>query len=300
MTEKVKLTGKANFTWIDISTPNIAELEALGNQYPIHPLALKDCMEPDHLPKFERLDNFDFIILRVHNNEKQDEAQTPQQLTNKIAIFYNDDVLVTVHRKQFPFLEAMKQQYGGSEKCTSSQGVVSRVIREAVHSFDKPAQQLSEEIDQIENVIFLKTIRPALLERFYFLKRQASLCKKLLLQTQEILAMHQPAPDDTELLQDIRDLHLKLVTLFDVAQEDVNNLSNIYLSLSAQKTNDVMKVLTVFSAFFMPLTFIAGIYGMNFENMPELKMRYGYFACLVFMAITVLGILVWFKRKKLI
>ena len=102
------------------------------------------------------------------------------------------------------------------------------------------------------------------------------------------------------MIQDIRDLHLKLITLFDQAQEDVNNLSNIYLSLSSQKTNDVVKLLTIFSVFFMPLTFIAGIYGMNFENMPELKMKYGYFATLFFMLVVAIIIFIWFKRKKLI
>ena len=101
-------------------------------------------------------------------------------------------------------------------------------------------------------------------------------------------------------LQDIRDLHLKLLSLFDQAQEDVNNLSNIYLSLSAQKTNEVMKVLTIFSAFFMPLTFVAGIYGMNFDNMPELRTKYGYFACLLLMCLIALVIFIWFRKRKLI
>ncbi len=300
MTENIKLTNKEHFSWIDITKPSAQDLEALSAKYHIHPLAVKDCMEPDHLPKFERLENFDFIIVRVHTSEVVQVAQTPQELTNKIAVFYNDHLLVTVHRKEFPYLDELKENYVNTDKCNSSREVVSKIVRFAVHSYEKPALTLSADIDKIESEIFLKTIQPTLLENFYFLKRQASLCKMLLFQTQEILVRHSSTPSDTGLLQDTRDLHLKLITLFDQAQEDVSNLSNIYLSLSAQKTNDVMKVLTVFSAFFMPLTFIAGIYGMNFENMPELTKQYGYFACLLFMALTALFIFIWFRRKKLI
>lgn len=300
MTANRKLTTKEHFQWIDITKPSVQDLEALSKEYGIHPLAVKDCMEPDHLPKFERLDNFDFIIMRVHTSDKVLAAQTTQELTNKIAVFYNDQVVVTVHRKEYPYLDELKENYVCTEKCTSSREVVSKLIRFAIHSYQKPALTLSADIDKIESEIFLKTIHPALLEDFYFLKRHASLCKMLLFQTQEVLARHSSTPSDASLLQDTRDLHIKLITLFDQAQEDVNNLSNIYLSLSAQKTNDVMKVLTVFSAFFMPLTFIAGIYGMNFVNMPEIKMKYAYYVCLLVMALTALVIFLWFRRKKLI
>jgi len=300
MSENIKLTTKAHFSWIDITKPSVKDLEELSTKYQIHPLAVKDCMEPDHLPKFERLDNFDFIIVRVHTSELVQGAETTQELTNKIAVFYNDQLLVTVHRKEFPYLDELKDSYVCTDRCNSSREVVSKIIRFAIHSYEKPAMTLSRDIDKIESEIFLKTIHPTLLEDFYFLKRHASLCKMLLFQIQEVLVRHSSTPSDTGLLQDTRDLHMKLITLFDQAQEDVNNLSNIYLSLSAQKTNDVMKLLTVFSAFFMPLTFIVGIYGMNFEIMPELKMRYGYYICLLVMGLTALVIFIWFRRKKLI
>jgi magnesium transporter len=80
--------------------------------------------------------------------------------------------------------------------------------------------------------------------------------------------------------------------------DEVNNLVNLFMSLSSQKTNDVMKVLTIFSVFFMPLTFIAGIYGMNFEFMPELRQKWGYPGVMVLMGIVTAFIYFWFKRKK--
>lgn len=101
-------------------------------------------------------------------------------------------------------------------------------------------------------------------------------------------------------LQDIKDKLLSLILTYDEVLENSNNLLNTYLSVNAQKSNDVMKLLTIFSAFFLPLTFIGGIYGMNFENMPELKWQYGYFATLGFMAVIAIVIFIWFKRKKII
>jgi magnesium transporter len=101
-------------------------------------------------------------------------------------------------------------------------------------------------------------------------------------------------------LQDVKDTMLSLVLNYDEVLENSHNLLNTYLSVNAQKSNDVMKLLTIFSAFFLPLTFIGGIYGMNFENMPELRWQFGYFITLGVMALVALIIYVWFKRKKII
>jgi magnesium transporter len=96
----------------------------------------------------------------------------------------------------------------------------------------------------------------------------------------------------------VRDQHLKMQTLYSQVLEEVNNLLNLSMSFSAQRTNDVMKVLTIFSVFFLPLTFIAGIYGMNFEFMPELNKKWGYPASIGLMVLVTILIYTWFKRKK--
>ena len=134
--------------------------------------------------------------------------------------------------------------------------------------------------------------------RLYFIKRKAAISNKLLMLTGEVINSIRTSNSDLVALQDAKDLHVKLITIYDQIHDDVTNLLNIYLSLSAQKTNDVMKVLTIFSVFFMPLTFIVGIYGMNFDFMPELRVKWAYPAVLISMAIISLLIFWWFKRKK--
>jgi magnesium transporter len=96
----------------------------------------------------------------------------------------------------------------------------------------------------------------------------------------------------------MRDAHLHLDTRLDDLQDNIQSLLHIYLSISSQKTNEVMRILTVFSAFFLPLTFIVGVYGMNFDFMPELKHPYGYPAIMIFMGIVTIVIYRWFLRKR--
>ena len=137
-----------------------------------------------------------------------------------------------------------------------------------------------------------------MLEDLYYIKRKAAICNKLLMLTGEVINTIRTTDKDLVALQDVKDLHTKLITIYDQAHEDVTNLLNIYLSLSSRKTNEVMKVLTIFSVFFMPLTFIVGIYGMNFEFMPELKSKWGYPSVLIIMVVITILIYTWFKRKK--
>ena len=136
------------------------------------------------------------------------------------------------------------------------------------------------------------------IETLYMLKRRTSLCRKLLLLTGEVVSAVQHRQKKSYELQDIRDTQTKLQLFFDQLNEDSQNLISTYMSYSAQKTNEVMKVLTLFSAYFLPLTFIVGIYGMNFDNMPELRYRYGYPIIMGLMLLIFLLIFFWFKRRK--
>lgn len=300
MTTYYDLPPETGCTWIDLENPSQEELVMLSEKFDLHAYTVRDCMEPDHLPKFEALDDFNFVIIRVYAAEIEDHAHTAQELTNKIAVFFNDKVLVTIHRRSFDFIAEIYQKYIPTHKINTITEIFSKILWYGLNSYEKPAQLLNDEIDKIESTIFLHYVQPEQLENIYYLKRKAGICKKMLLQTSDILSRHHSTKNDKIVIQDIKDLHLRLISLFDQALEDCNNLSNVYISLSAQKTNDVMKLLTIFSVFFMPLTFIAGIYGMNFDNMPELHSKYGYFITMLTMTLIALLIFIWFKRKKLI
>ena len=169
-----------------------------------------------------------------------------------------------------------------------------------IETFENPVKGLSDKNDEIEKTIFLKDYTKVSLEDLYYQKTQTRITKKLLQITQNVINQVDVTEPSKTALQDIKDKLLSLVLGYDEVLENSNNLLNTYLSVNAQKSNDVMKLLTIFSAFFLPLTFVAGIYGMNFENMPELKWPFGYFLTLGVMVVIAIVIFVWFKRKKIL
>ncbi len=294
MTDKIRQTNFPNFKWIDICEPDKESLDKIAKDYQLDYFQIKDSLEQGHLPKFEKQPKYNFLILRAFTSTIEEGATTISDLSNKIAFFYNDNKIITIHRSEFNFLNTLSNNYKKPEE------ILIYLIHKMVETYQQPLNELDEKIVQIEKTIFLKDNSKVSLEDLYFLKSQTRITKKLLQIFQNVTNQIEVSEEFKTALQDIKDKLLSLLLNYDEVLENSNNLLNSYLSVNAQKSNDVMKLLTIFSAFFLPLTFIAGIYGMNFENMPELKMKFGYFASLGVMIIVALIIYFWFRSKKII
>ncbi len=282
------------FVWIDFCQPDKESLDKIAEEYNLDYFQIKDSLESGHLPKFEKQPNYNFLILRAFTSTIEEGSTTISELSNKIAFFYNEKKLITIHRSAFPFLNTVKKEYNNSED------VLLYLIHKMLETYQRPLNDLDEHITKIEEVIFLKNYEKVSLEDLYFLKTQTRITKKLLQIIQNVINQLEVKDESKTALQDIKDRLLNLILNYDEVLENSNNLLNTYLSVNAQKSNDVMKLLTIFSAFFLPLTFVAGIYGMNFENMPELKWRSGYFLTLGIMLFIALVIYFWFKRKRIL
>lgn len=254
-------------------------------------------MEPDHLPKFEEGEPFNFIILRKVLDEKEKGA-TIHMLTTKIAIFFDGDTIVTIHRVPHPDIFPLCKQLIDAGKIVSIPGFLLKIIARVQQSFYRFANELNTQIDETETRLFIRKQAAESIENLYLLKRRAGLCKKLLLLTGEVVNAVQHRQKKSSEMQDIRDSQIKLQLFYDQMTEDALNLVSMYMSISANKTNDVMKILTIFSAYFLPLTFIVGVYGMNFDFMPELGWQYGYPMVIGFMLLIFIVIYTWFRRKK--
>jgi magnesium transporter len=285
------------FTWIDITAPTLDDLSIVSQRYDLNHHNLQDCLEPDHLPKFEEGDPFNFIILRKVL-EETDKGTSIHALTTKIAIFFDSDTIVTIHRVPHPDLFPACEQLIQSGKIASIGSFLLKIIAKVQHSYSRFATALNLQIDETETRLFIKKQATESIESLFLLKRRASLCKKLLLLTGEVVSAVQHRQKKSSEVQDIRDSQIKLQLFYDQLTEDALNLVSMYMSISANKTNDVMKVLTIFSAYFLPLTFIVGVYGMNFEFMPELEWTFGYPLVLGLMLVVFLLIYFWFRRKK--
>jgi len=286
------------FQWIDVTGPTVQEMHELSKEYNLNPTIVRDCMQPEHLPKYEYVDGVHFLILRFYFHTPDKRLVTIQDLTNKIAIFFADQFLITIHKSEAKFLDNIRNKTVAPGKCNSSTQLLAQIVWHSLETYDEPANRLSEQVDFFENQVMLKNSGSGHIPALYVIKREASIAHKILMLMQEPINHIYIRQGEETLLQDVKDQHLKMQTLYNQALEDVNNLLNLSMSFSAQKTNDVMKVLTIFSVFFMPLTFIAGIYGMNFHYMPELYKKWGYPASLVLMAAVTIFVYSWFKRKK--
>ncbi|HNX07145.1 MAG TPA: CorA family divalent cation transporter [Bacteroidales bacterium] len=288
-----KLKTYNSFEWIDLENPTQHELKELTQPFDIDYNLLEDILEHGHLPKIEKLKDYTFLILRAHSQTTQNNIATVGELTNKIAFFINENRLITIHRASFKFLENLAGDFEDSEKLML--GIIDRML----FTYEIPLQQQNDKMDQLEREVFLKNGSPISIETLYYQKSQARIIKKILQVTQNVLNQVVVQHESKSLLQDVKETTLSYLVDYDEVLEDANNILNTYLSVTAKRSNDVMKLLTIFSAFFLPLTFIAGIYGMNFVHMPEITWQNGYYIVLGAMLLVALIIFLWFKKRKI-
>lgn len=287
------------FTWIDVTAPSPAELQEVAARYGLPATAVEDSLDPEHLPKYERFNDSVFLILRVYDPLAPSSAGTVQQLTRKIAFFLRGDVGLTVHRVDLPAIAATRERFTGpSAETCSGTTLLAALVNATLDSYDKPLQQAEDDIDSFEEGLFRPDLAAPPLEQVHILKRRVSLIKRMLWQTQNVIVRMTPAGERlVPLYQDLKENTESYHFWADQLQEDLNNLLSMHVTMSSHRTNEVMRVLTVFSAFFLPLTFIVGIYGMNFQFMPELGKRWGYPAVIGVMVVVCLVIFIWFRRR---
>lgn len=288
------------FTWIDVYDPALEELLELARRYGLHETSVEDCLDPEHLPKHERIGETTFLILRVFDPQSSERAANVQQLTRKIALFLRHDLAITIHRVDLPLMQDLRHRFAGQgpeATCTPLE-LLGALVRGALASYEKPLTAAEEAVDQFEEGLFRAGEETPSLPRIHYLKRRVSLMKRMLWHTVGIAQRLTPTGERTQpVYQDLRENAESYHFWADELLEEVNNLLGIHVAMASHRTNEVMRVLTVFSAFFLPLTFIVGVYGMNFDWMPELRERWGYPAALGLMTIVSLVIFIWFRRR---
>lgn len=287
----------SDIVWIDLQNPTQEEQEEIASKYNLDLYTLSDSVEPNHLPKFEEQAEMNFFIVRMRLKNTKSSVNV-HQISSKIAVFYNDNFLITIHKGEIAFIDEVIEKHISTKKIKTISNIVIKLLRRVLLSYEEPLMQLSDEINKFEADMLLKEIRPHSLQHLFYLKNRANLSRRLLMLTDDVLDSIEVRKSEKSALQDIKDLHTKLIVLYDQVLEEISSLQNIYISISAQKTNEVMKTLTIFSMFFLPLTFLVGIYGMNFKYMPELEYKWAYPASLVLMVVIAVVIYLWFKRKK--
>ena len=285
--------------WIDVENPTEQDLAYLHDTYEINSLLLEDTVDVNHLPKHEQDGDVNFFLMRENTQLERSNLNTISDISTKLGLFLKDNLIITIHRlKNRSIYELKKEVFLSENREITRDEVALQLALKVMKSFDDESQNLMEIMDQLENEIFLKkTSQSNHIRRLYRLKRKSGLNARILNISSAWVDKFKLLNLDDVAVSDLRDKHKDAVGDFEHLNAQVTNLISMFLAMSDQKANQVMKVLAIYSMYFFPITFIAGIYGMNFDFMPELTVKYGYFYTLAAMAVIVVVTFLYVRKK---
>ena len=287
--------------WLDIENESPSNDRSLLEQFSIHPLAIQDALRPRHPPKIERFENFLFILLRGLDATSKGIDFGAIQL----SLFVGERFLITRHAKTSISANWLfdKLQKDNSLIEGGSGALAIRLSNRLARRYIEMLLELEPRLDEIEEEMFQKPDDTLLAEltgyksRLRKLTRIASYHKDLA----AALRDHEEPLIDASLNHEIVDLYEQIErtqTLSNMYYQICNDLTDGYLGMSSHQLNRVMQLLTIITVIFVPLTFMAGIYGMNFEYIPELAFRGGYFVLLGVMFFVAILQVLYFRRKR--
>ena len=287
--------------WIDFETPTADEAQILSTIFKFHPLAIEDCWHEPQQPKVD--DYGDYVFLVVHGVRY--DAEKDEFPTHELNIFLGPNFLVTFHSFHSRSIEAT-QTYVRRNPHVMARGMdflLHHILDKVIDNYFPKLEIIEDKIDDLEATAFTHPT-PELLTRLFELRHTVAHIKRVATQEREVLVGMSrgefPFVSKRARLyfKDIYDHLFRIVDVADNHRETMNTILQVYVSLLSNQLNNTMKVLTLIATLMLPLTVITGIYGMNFENMPELQWRYGYYVVLGAMAVLGIGMVIYFRRRK--
>jgi magnesium transporter len=286
------------FRWIDVQEPHTEDFERLTSEFELPYLLVLDCLKPEHLPKYEVTDEGHFLMMRNFDVEAEEDATTVQEMTRKIALFITDNRLITIHRVELDYLASVVKKVQNTDQCKTIQSLVHKIILAVIKSYEQPVNDLQVEYESFEQDILEKKVHQLSTKKIYFFRRKIFVIKRILKQTSDALSRFREFwNDEPSMLQDLRENIDHLYFQIDEISNNFEHLFALHISLNEQRANEVMKVLTVFSAILLPLNFIASVYGMNFLNLPGLDSTSAMYAVFSLMFLITVSSVWYFRRR---
>ena len=299
--ECFEYVGKREVTWINVDGTHDAELLGkIGERFGFHLLSLEDVMNVGQRPKVEDFDDYIFITVRIPQKPKTISSINLDQ----INIFLGPNFVLTIHDvgdALEPIRQRIKENRIRIRKMKADYLVYS-LIDLVVDQYFPIMEFLGEAIESTEDEL-LENPSPEIVRNIREMKQELILIRSGIWPMREVInCLQREEPkliaETTKIyLRDIYDHTIQIAELIESYRDILSEVFNVYLSATANSTNEVMKILTIFSTIFIPLTFIVGIYGMNFEYIPELKWRPAYFVLLGVMIVIALAMLRFFRKR---
>jgi len=294
---------KPTVTWINVDGIHQVEvLELLGNCFGLHPLVLEDILNTDQRPKMEDFGDYIFVVLKTFSYNDQSDEVEPEQ----ISLILGPSFVLSFQERAGDVFDPI----GG--RIRSNKGRIRRMgadylayslLDSIVDHYFIVLEQVGEEVEFLEEELVTNPT-PETLQTIHNLKRDMIFLRKSVWPLREVIGAlergESPLVQESTgiYLRDVYDHTIQVIDTIETFRDMISGMLDIYLSSVSNRMNEVMKVLTIIATIFIPLTLIAGLYGMNFKYMPELEWRWGY--PMVWLVMLVIGILmlVYFRRKK--
>lgn len=292
-----------SISWINIDgVHQVDVIEKLGAHFVVHPLLLEDVVDTQQRPKLDELDDHLFVVLKMFFlNEEDNELKAEQ-----VSLLVGTNFVISFQERQGDFFEQVRERLRkgkGRIRKKGSDYLAYALIDAIVDSYYTILEGLGEHIESLQEEL-LSDPKQEDLQIIQHLKRDMLFFRKSVWPLREVIGGLARSESDLikeDVLVYVRDVYDHVIQAIDTIETYRDMLSamlDIYLSSVGNRMNEVMKVLTIIATIFIPMTFLAGIYGMNFKYMPELEWRYAYLLFWIVVSVVLILMVVWFKRKK--
>jgi magnesium transporter len=290
-------------TWINIDgIHNVEVIEKLGKEFELHPLILEDILDTGQRPKCEDLERYIFIVLKMLGYDDKKNGVTAEQ----VSLVLGSNFVISFQERVGDVFEQIRERIRGAKGRIRKMGadyLAYALIDAVVDNYFVILEKLGERIESMEEQLVAEPDEKTL-HQIHGVKREMISLRKSVWPLREVISSLQRTEsalvaDTTSVyLRDVYDHTIQVIDTIESFRDTVSGMLDIYLSSISNRMNAVMKVLTIIATLFIPLTFIAGVYGMNFKYMPELEWRWSY--PLVWLIIIIVGgcMLVYFRKKK--
>ncbi len=301
--EAVGLATGQPVTWIEITgLHDVSVVQQIGEAYSIHPLVLEDILSPGQRSKTEEYESSLFIVF---NNLHFDRAQKTVTI-DQVSIVLGKHFVLSFQERPSEVFEPIRRRIREARGKIRQKGpdyLAYAAVDAVVDNYFKVLEEIGDEIEELEELVLNEPTTSAM-HRVHALKREVLLLRKAVWPLREMLGSlyrnETPLIEETTrvYLRDTYDHSVEIIDAVETFRDLLSGTMDLYLSSVSNRMNEVMKVLTIIATIFIPLSFFTGVYGMNFEHMPELKLHWTYPALLSFMTLVAGGMLWYFRRKR--
>jgi magnesium transporter len=290
-------------TWINVTgLHEVGILQQLGEAYGLHPLVLEDILNTAQRPKLEDFEEYLFVVLKMLYRDEESEDIISEQ----ISIILTPHVVLSFQEREgdvfAPVRDRIRSGKGRIRKMKADY-LAYALIDAIVDHYFIVLEQLGDRIESMEADLVTDP-KPETLQAIYNMKNEVIYLRKSIWPLREVVSGLERGESPlirkatTVFLRDVYDHTIQVIDTIETFRDMVSGMLDIYLSSTSNRMNEVMKVLTIIATIFIPLGFLAGLYGMNFDHMPELHWPGGYFIALAIMALVAVSMLVYFRNKK--